>query len=313
MPAVLVKIRSLAKDLPAAERRIADSILAEPDRAAISSVHELARKGGVSVASVSRFVRTLGFPDFRTFRLEMARETAHPSRSLFEAILPQDSDDEISRKVFLGNIRSLEDTLKLISTDELAAAARAVLKAQRLVFLGIGSSGNIARDAALLFSFLEYSSAAYVDPYQILLESTHSRPGDVVVGVSHTGRSAITVEGLEQAKRKGAVTIGISNYPRSPLRAASRYFFCTSFPESRVTVAALTSRLAQLCVLDALYILVARHRGKLGSIDEVSALTERLLRTGTKTRGTRRTATKTAAAGAAAERSPSKDTTPEVS
>ncbi len=279
MPEALQKIRSLAKDLPAAEKSIAEIILADPERAARSSVREVARSGGVSIGSVSRFVRTLGFADYRSFRLEMARETAHPTGSLFEAILPGDADDEIARKVFLGNIRSLEDTLKLVSTPDLAAAARAVGKARRLVFFGIGSSGNIARDAALLFSFLEFSSEAYADPYQIVLQATQARTGDVVFGVSHSGRSAITVEGLLQAGLKGAVTIGISNYPRSPLSRASRFFFCTSFPESRVNVAALTSRLAQLCVLDALYLLVARHRGRVRSIEEVNVLTERLLRT----------------------------------
>ena len=279
MSGILVKIRSLSRELPAAEKSIAEYILADPERATRSSVHEFARSGGVSVGSVSRFVRTLGLPDFKTFRLEMARETALPTQSLFEAILPRDSDEDIARKVFLGNIRSLEDTLKIISTADLAAAARAVLKARRLVFFGIGSSGNIARDAALLFSCLEFSSEAYADPYQILLQSTQARPADVFFGISHSGRSSITVEGLGQAGRKGAVTVGISNYPRSPLRAASRFFFCTSFPESRVNVAALTSRLAQTCVLDALYLLVARHRGKVGSIEEVNVLTERLLRT----------------------------------
>ncbi len=280
MPEALPKIRALAANLPAAEKRIAAYILADPERATLSSVRELARRGDVSVGSVSRFVRTLGFPDFRSFRLELARETAHPTGSLFEAILPQDSDDEIARKVFLGNIRSLEDTLKLVAVPDLAAAARAIGKAGRLVFFGIGSSGNIARDAALLFSFLEFSSEAYADPYQIVLQATQAKAGDVYFGISHSGRSAITVEGLARAGRKGATTVGISNYPRSPLRRASRYFFCTSFPESRVNVAALTSRLAQLCLLDALYLLVARHRGKVRSIEEVNVLTERLLRTG---------------------------------
>jgi DNA-binding MurR/RpiR family transcriptional regulator len=279
MPEALPKIRSLAASLPAAERSIAERILADPERAARSSVRELASRGRVSVGSVSRFVRTLGFADFRSFRLALARETAHPTTSLFEAIRPGDSDDEIARKVFLGNIRSLEDTLKLVATPDLAAAARAIGKAGRLVFFGIGSSGNIARDAALLFSFMELASVACVDPYQIVVQSTQARAADVYVGLSHSGRSAITVEGLAQARRRGAVTVGISNYPRSPLARVSRYFFCTSFPESRVNVAALTSRLAQLCILDALYLLTARHRGRVRSIEEANILTERLLRT----------------------------------
>ena len=70
-------------------------------------------------------------------------------------------------------------------------------------------------------------------------------------------------EGLRIAHEKGASTIGIANNPRSPLKDASTWFFCTSFPESRVKMAVLSSRLAQLCVLDALYLLATRHREQL--------------------------------------------------
>jgi DNA-binding MurR/RpiR family transcriptional regulator len=97
------------------------------------------------------------------------------------------------------------------------------------------------------------------------------RAGDVVIGVSHSGRSSITVEGLTIARDRGALTIGISNYLRSPLRDASRYFFCTSFPETRVKVAALSSRTAQLCVLDALYLLCARHARSIWDVEKVDA------------------------------------------
>ena len=278
VPGVLVRIRSAYDDLPKAEKSIADFILRDPERAPHSSVYEFATTSRVSAATVSRFVRKLGFPDFRSFRLELARETADSAHVLFEAILPGDTDAEIARKVFLGNIRSLEDTLKILSLPSLASAARAICQAERLVFFGIGSSGNMARDAALLFSYLDFSAEAYVDPYQILLQATRVRRGDVFFGISHSGRSAITIDGLQLAVERGGTTIGISNYPRCPLRGVSRFFFCTSFPESRVNVAALSSRLAQLCILDALYLLVSRHKKNLRGTAEVNALTDRILK-----------------------------------
>ena len=76
MPGVLVKIRSLYSSLPKAERKVADYILGNAEEAPHSSVQEFASIGGVSVASVSRFVRKLGFEDFKEFKLELARETS---------------------------------------------------------------------------------------------------------------------------------------------------------------------------------------------------------------------------------------------
>ena len=83
---------------------------------------------------------------------------------------------------------------------------------------------------------------------------------------------------VELAREKGAFTVGISNYPRSPLREASEIFFCTSFPENRVKVAAISSKVAQMCILDALYLLVARHAEGLWDVERINSLTEKMIR-----------------------------------
>ena len=282
MPGVLVKIRSLYSSLPKAERSVADYIQQNPERAPHRSVHEFARAGGVSVASVSRFVRKLGFSDFKEFKLDLARETTVAVQSLFKEITPEDSDEEITRKVFLGDIKSLEDTLKMLSFADMTAAARAICAGRRLVFFGIGGSAHVSHDAALRFSYLDFQAEAYVDSSQILLQALRVAAVDVVIGISHSGRSAITVEGMRIAREKGALTIGISNYLRSPLKDACSIFFCTSFPENRVKVAAISSKVAQLCILDALYLLVARHKEGLWDVERVNSLTERMIRLKTR-------------------------------
>jgi DNA-binding MurR/RpiR family transcriptional regulator len=268
--------------LPTAERRVADYIEKNSERAPYHSVHEVARAGRVSVASVSRFVRKLGFEDFREFKLELARETSGVVPGLFKAITPADSDTEIARKVFLGDIKSLEDTLKMLSVGELSETAAAICRCRRLVLFGIGGSGYVAYDAALRLSYLDIQAEAYVDASQIILQALRLGRRDVALGISHSGRSAITVEAVRLAREKGAMTVGISNYPRSPLREACRIFFCTSFPENRVKVAAISSRVAQLCILDALYLLVARHKDRLWDVERANGLTERMLRLKTR-------------------------------
>ena len=278
MPGVLARIRSAQAGLPEAERRVADYVLANTERAPSVSVHELARQAGVSVASVSRFVRRTGFPTFREFKIDLARETAATVSQLFRAITPRDTDREIIRKVFLGNMRSLEDTLGLLDIAELVRAARAVVGCRRLLFFGMGGSGGVAHDATLRFSYLDFQAEAYSEVSQILLQSLRVGRPDVVVGISHSGRSTVTVEGMRIAREQGATTIGLSNYPSSPIAAQCHHFFCTAFPESRVKVAALSSRVAQLCLLDALYLVVAHHKEDHWDVERVNSLTERMLR-----------------------------------
>ena len=83
---------------------------------------------------------------------------------------------------------------------------------------------------------------------------------------------------MELARENGAVTIGISNYLGSPLSKASAFFFCTSFPESRVRVTALSSRIAQLGLLDAMYLLAARLRRSPMDYQRINSRMEALLR-----------------------------------
>lgn len=279
MPGVLVKIRSLYRALPPAEKSVADCILKDPVGSPHKSVHEFAHDSSVSVASVSRFARKLGFGDFRDFKLELARETSTSVTGLYQAITTEDSDAEITRKVFVGTIKSLEDTLRVLTVPDLVKAAKAISSCRRLLFFGMGGSAVVAGDAALRFGYLDFQAESYADASLILLQAMRTRKGDVVVGISHSGRSSITVEGLKTARQQGALTIGISNYLKSPLKDVSSMYFCTSFPESRVKVAALSSRTDQLCLLDALRLLVARHTDHLWDVERVNTATERLLRT----------------------------------
>jgi DNA-binding MurR/RpiR family transcriptional regulator len=70
------------------------------------------------------------------------------------------------------------------------------------------------------------------------------------------------------------MTVGISNYQPSPLSEVSDVFFCLSFAESRVRAAALSSRAGQVCLIDALYLLVARHMKEPASTDDVDEMVE---------------------------------------
>jgi DNA-binding MurR/RpiR family transcriptional regulator len=279
MANALIKIKALYDSLSQAHRRLADFVLQNGDEVPFLSVHELAQVAGVSAASISRFARTIGYRSFKEFKTQLGKDSLSSFNGIYETITPKDSDEEIIEKVFLGNIKSLEETFKILNRDELIRAATVLSKSQRMVFLGIGSSGNMAHDAALRFSQLNMQAEAYADSYQILVQALRLKNNEVAFGISHSGRSVTTVKGLELASHGGAATIGMSNYLKSPLHERSDVFLCTSFPETRVKVAALSSRIAQMCLIDTLYLLVARYRKiSLRNAERLNAHAEQTLR-----------------------------------
>ena len=280
MPGALVKIRSGYDALPVAEKHVADYILDNSEEVPFYSVSNLANACGVSIASVSRLSKKMGYGNFKDFKIDIAQEVSAQNgvSSIYEAITPNDTSDTIIEKVFFGNVRSLEDTLTLLDKAAMNKVAGIVLRANRLLFFGVGSSGNVARDAALRFTHIGIHAYAYTDSFETLIQAVTMEKGDVAFGISHSGRSVTTLEALKLARKDGIFTIGISNYPQSSLSKVSDIFFCTSFPESRVQASALSSRLSQLCLLDTLYALAARKQESAKSIQTVNTMAEKFLR-----------------------------------
>ncbi len=255
----LSRIRSISKNMPEKQKKLADFVVKHSENIPFISVHELAKKSKVSVATVSRFAQDLGFDSFKEFKKKIGKDALFTFEGIFEEIRADDDDSVIVDKVFSGNIRSIEDTLGLLDVKNLQMAAAAIRDAERFICFGIGSSGCAAQDTAIRFSQVDIQAEAYTDPYQMVTQALRTDVKSVVLGVSHSGASKITVEALSLARSNGAFTLGLSNYLRSPLQKASVKFFCTSFPEQRVEAAALSSRIAQYCILDALYLMTARY------------------------------------------------------
>ena len=280
MAGILVKIGALKKSLPDAERQVADYISNKPEKAGFQSISAMAESADVSVASVSRLAKKLGCANYKDLRMALVAEIISEENisAIYESIKPSDNAEQVTEKVFAGNIKSLEDTLKMLNQKDLKKVAEKICKANRLVLFGIGSSGHICKDAALHFSLLDIQAESYSDSQEIVIQALRLDKSDVAIGISHSGRSQITVEALKMAKNSDATTIGISNYLKSPLDKHSDIFLCTSFAENRVKVAALSSRIAQMCLLDALYLLAARRKKMFKKAELMNNYAEKLLR-----------------------------------
>ncbi len=259
MPGILAKLDSLKDDLPTAERQVAKYVLSNANRIPFESVYDIARAVKVSVASVSRLAKKAGCANFKQFKIEIAQEKPSLVSVVYHEISEDDSDSQIVRKICGGDVRSIEKTLKMLDVASLTKAAKAIARCTGLLCCGLGSSGSIAEDTSFRFAHLGIKTQSCTDPLQAIVRTSHLGEDEVVLGISHSGRSEMTVKCMELAREQGVLTLGISNYPGSPLAKASDLFFCTSFPENKVTAGAISSRVSQIYLVDSLYLLVAKH------------------------------------------------------
>jgi DNA-binding MurR/RpiR family transcriptional regulator len=85
---------------------------------------------------------------------------------------------------------------------------------------------------------------------------------DVAIGISHSGSTKDVVDALAAARRSGAVTIAVTNFSPSPLTKAADMVLLTASPDTPLGGEVLTSRIAQLCVIDVLAVAVAVALGE---------------------------------------------------
>ena len=253
----LVRLREAAADSTPSERRLVAEILKDPQRVLRVSAKEIATASNISEATVTRFAQRLGYHGYPEFRIALSQDLAVPSRMIHDEVDVGDDLAAIAQKVTAANIRALEDSLQVLRIEALEAAVDALLRANRVFFVGVGGSGALAADTAHKFLRTGLNVVAVADAHEQLMHAALSGPGDAFVFISHTGATRELLEAAEIAKQRGAVLIAVTRYGRTKLSQLVDIVLQTSSRETLYREEALASRIASLTITDILYVGVA--------------------------------------------------------
>ncbi len=258
---LLVRLRGLRPSLSPAEDRVAERVLADPRAAAALTISELADAAHTSETTVLRFCKRLGMPGYPQLRLALAAESAQPRlRTAVESdINENDTVDDIISKVAYADASAVEDTARQLDRAALDGVADAIAHATRVDIYGFGASGVVSVDAQQKLHRIGVVAFAWNDPHIALTSAALLGPGDVAIGISHSGTTKETIEALSAARGRGATTVAITNFPLSRLVGAADVVLTTAARETSLRSGATASRIAALTVVDCLYIAVA-HR-----------------------------------------------------
>lgn len=253
----LSRIRAAMRNESGALARIGRLVLKAPLRARNLSIGKLALACNVSPATVHRFCRNLGYSGYREFQLDLVTTTARTDAIAFDEFTEATSPEAIIHRVFDANRHSLMETERRLDYRVMVRVARLIQRSRKVLFLGLGMSGWIARYAQDTLGILGLTAIAMADPYSQIFATVDIGPQDVVVGMSHAGQTTNVVDSLREARRRGAHTVAITNYPQSPLAAVSDYALITAFREVRTDPQAYTSNVIQMAVIDALFFILS--------------------------------------------------------
>jgi DNA-binding MurR/RpiR family transcriptional regulator len=260
---ILITIRSLLPNLAPVEQRMAQAVLDDPGGVAWRSISELAQLCGTSATSVVRFCRTIGLKGYPELRLALAGAVAHDDAAAVVAassdIEPGDDPVTITKKIAYADAAAVTDTASRLDIAALTAIVDALVAASRIDIYGVGASGFVAVDLQVKLQRINRPAFAWPDPHMAATSAALRGKGDVAVGLSHTGTTVDTIDALAEARSHGATTVAITNFPWSPITEVADHVLLTAARETVFRSGAMTSRIAQLTVVDCLFVTLAQR------------------------------------------------------
>lgn len=257
VPGSFVRIQGTYNALRTAEQRVADFILKHPEELIYLTVTELAERTNTSESTVVRLCQKIGYKGYQEFKIMLARDLVEPDGAIYEQIEKGDTLKEIKTKVFQANAQALADTMEVLGDDELERAVEAIRKSHKMQIYGIGGSAAIALDAYHKFLRLGFATTALSDGDMMAMSSALLGKGDVALGISHTGSSRDVCDALQNARANGATTICVTHRSTSPITKFSDIKLFTAAKETAFSSDSMSSRIAQLSIIDVLYVGIA--------------------------------------------------------
>ncbi|MFI8008004.1 MurR/RpiR family transcriptional regulator [Streptomyces sp. NPDC086010] len=261
----LTRIHAARPSLVPSERRVADAVVSDPAGCSSLSIGSLAARAATSPATVLRFCRTLGFGSYPQLRLALAAAVAHEravagDRTVLGTdIGPSDTLEEIIEKIIYNEVRTLDETARTLDPAVLGRAVDAIATARRIDIFGVGASAFVGQDLHQKLHRIGHTAFVWTDAHAALTATALLGPGDVAIGISHSGETEDTVDPLSDAVERGAHTIALTNDPRSALARVADLVLTTCARETPFRSGATVSRIAQLALIDCLFVAVAQR------------------------------------------------------
>ncbi len=259
----LLRIRSRYAMLAQSDRKLADFLLAEPDRARHLSSQQLAEEAGVSQSSVVKFAQKLGFKGFPAMKLAISEALAsgqNPnSVPVHNQILGDDPLRLVGEKLIKENIAAMHATLDINVEDKLLASVSLLRNARRVLLVGIGASGLVAKNFSWKLMKIGIHAVAEQDMHALLATVQAMTPEDVLLAISYSGERREINLAADEALNAGAKILAITGFTPNALQQRASLCLYTIAEEQATRSAAISSTSAQMMLTDLLFMALVQQ------------------------------------------------------
>lgn len=251
---LFVKLQAVYDSLKSAEKKAADLLLEEPVFFSNAIITEAAERAGCSEATLTRLAKKLGYSGYPELKTHLDDAGEADKVQLYGDITEDDSYDEVVSKVFNASVQALTDTFSILDKEQYKSAVDYLSNAQRVIFIGVGDAATVALSGYQKFMRINMNAYFSSDLDMQLVNISHLAKNDVVIAISHSGKTKSTVEAVKLAKTVGAKVISITNFPVSPLTKNSDVVLLTAVFTQHIKGEVMAKRVTELCLLESLFV-----------------------------------------------------------
>jgi len=254
----LYTIHHMYDQLSTSHRRIADYIIAHPQRAIHATIDALAKEIETSESTLVRFVRKLGYDGYQHFRISLATELVSPPKRVYETDITQEKN--IIPTVFNSSIETLRATRERLDSSRILDVSRQMINAKNILLLGMGGSFIVALDGFHKFVRIGLPVKMIQDFHIQLMMASQSSSEDIAIIYSHTGINVDAISIADELRKQHCHTICITSNDNSTLSRHCDESLLVYTKSNGVISEAFSARIAQMAVNDALYLYALKEK-----------------------------------------------------
>ena len=246
------------------QKKIARFILEHQEQIKTLSITRLADATSTSISTITRFCQILQYSGFSEFKFHLQNDIL-PTTVAADPILDSDSIFVMQQKIEQATKQALLETYRILDEKTLASVSDAIIRANAVHIYAIGGAKGSSEVAVQLFMQAGILSCAFNEATSMVTVPLWLKRGDVAIGITYSGNSLPVLESLQRAKKRGAITVGISGTPNSVLSREVHYFlgYCYGIPDDLRYL-----QIARICEVSVIGMLQLRiiASGKLQSL-----------------------------------------------
>lgn len=233
-------------------------VLENPRDYVLLNVRELAQKLKVDPATALRVAMKMGFGSYREFQHYLHELSVSQATSLDTMGTSKTKGSDLSahvREAVDVDVRNLQKFRNTLDTDRIAAVAKKIHRAKRIIILGGDLATNLVGFLHYHLILLGFPAVTATSSGEAAHLSGSSGKDDVLIAISFRRGLRQTVEGLRQARANGAYCIGIADTMVSPIALFANECFIASVE----TPSFGASYAAPMCLLNGILTAVGHY------------------------------------------------------